>query len=1013
MKKLFILCTLCASVLTANATEGALPGKFTINAYGDQVQFAKGNLQATTTDLGANWTWAFAANAWDYVGVAAANNAITGNGTVSANGTVDIFCWSTAASYYGIHNSTNSNTFLGAFVDWGNTMGEGWRTLTEAEWDYLSRTRENANYLRGSATVNGVHGYIFLPDDWVTPSGLSFASYGDQWLFWDTNTYTATQWAQMEAAGAVFLPAAGERDNGEFVSVSESGYYWTATSYNDDYGAASGYVIAEHGANVTTGWYADGRSVRLVYQQVEKYNLRICGKRITDLNRRDIAAEVNGVTGTVSYDPDSKTLTLTNATLTTPDVTQAIWNDGIDGLKIVVNGTCDLNTPYCIALRLDANTTIVGTNPATDTLKVRNAGPLDQQIGSTPAGTCYIALATFDNAALTVNNCTVETEGAGGILLQDSSQMTINHARVTARSIGTPSGSAQRKVMRSFKGTLEPILIDCEPIAPEGVYFDATLGGYTADGSELTRARVVIEPTEPEPEQKWENGVLPGKFSVSANKRVNFSQGNLQYKASTDTWRFAENQYNFVGNATLGNVYENSVKCDNSLVADDYTGWIDLFGWGTGAAPTKRSHDKDDYRFFTDWGTNAIANGGNAANQWRTLTKDEWVFLTEGRTNADQLYGIAVVNGINGCILLPDGCVLPDGVEFTPGGTTYDLNSYDLEKWQSLEAAGAVFLPAAGYCPGANSPSVNGNAGYYWLATLDTDNDLAFRYAISSSSVSCGGSGMQTSMSVRLVQDVAEELPTYYVAGNGSTANPWCDGLYWSPNGSAMTNGTITYHDVPAGTYEFKITDGQWGTGHEWAYGAVDATCCSANVQNGGSDSNGNIKLITSITQDITITFDGTNICVTGTFDDPNSVEITSYTIVGDNRVFESWWDVADTKNDMTETTTGVWTLTKYGVTLVANVNYEYKMVGNHSYSVFQLPAGNNNNILTVTESSNYDIVFTYDRSANTLTHVATMLTGVENTRADEIQSQKIIRDGQLLILRNGRTYNAQGAEVK
>ena len=993
MKKLFILCTLCASVLTANATEGALPGKFTINAYGDQVQFAKGNLQATTTDLGANWTWAFAANAWDYVGVAAANNAITGNGTVSANGTVDIFCWSTAASYYGIHNSTNSNTFLGAFVDWGNTMGEGWRTLTEAEWDYLSRTRENANYLRGSATVNGVHGYIFLPDDWVTPSGLSFASYGDQWLFWDTNTYTATQWAQMEAAGAVFLPAAGERDNGEFVSVSESGYYWTATSYNDDYGAASGYVIAEHGANVTTGWYADGRSVRLVYQQVEKYNLRICGKRITDLNRRDIAAEVNGVTGTVSYDPDSKTLTLTNATLTTPDVTQAIWNDGIDGLKIVVNGTCDLNTPYCIALRLDANTTIVGTNPATDTLKVRNAGPLDQQIGSTPAGTCYIALATFSNAALTVNNCTVETEGAGGILLQDSSQMTINHARVTARSIGTPSGSAQRKVMRSFKGTLEPILIDCEPIAPEGVYFDATLGGYTADGSELTRARVVIEPTEP---KEWTNGVLPGKFSVSANKRVNFSQGNLQYKASTDTWRFAENQ-------------KDHCYLENANISSTYDGWIDLFGWGTGNNPTLATNVAEDYATFVDWGTNPISNGGNVANAWRTLSADEWEYMLKYRPNADSLRSLASVAGTGGCIFLSDDFELPSGLHFCAKinrDSAYDTNKYTSDEWERMEEAGALFLPFT---------SMRDTTSVEWGSCYWANNDAKGLY-FDGVRIWMSGSMMQYAYQgygVRLVQDVAEELPTYYVAGNGGSGNPWCDGLYWSPNGSAMTNGTITYHDVPAGTYEFKITDGQWGTGHEWAYGAVDATCCSANVQNGGSDSNGNIKLITSITQDITITFDGTNICVTGTFDDPNSVEITSYTIVGDNRVFESWWDVADTHNDMTETTTGIWTLTKYGVTLVANVNYEYKMVGNHSYSVFQLPAGNNNNILTVTESSNYDIVFTYDRSANTLTHVATMLTGVENTRADEIQSQKIIRDGQLLILRNGRTYNAQGAEVK
>ena len=38
---------------------------------------------------------------------------------------------------------------------------------------------------------------------------------------------------------------------------------------------------------------------------------------------------------------------------------------------------------------------------------------------------------------------------------------------------------------------------------------------------------------------------------------------------------------------------------------------------------------------------------------------------------------------------------------------------------------------------------------------------------------------------------------------------------------------------------------------------------------------------------------------------------------------------------------------------------------------------------------------------------------GVENVQNDKAQSTKIIRDGQILILRNGKTYNAVGAEIK
>ena len=43
-------------------------------------------------------------------------------------------------------------------------------------------------------------------------------------------------------------------------------------------------------------------------------------------------------------------------------------------------------------------------------------------------------------------------------------------------------------------------------------------------------------------------GMLNGMFSVSNNTKVYFSQGNLQYQASTDTWRFATNQWDYVVN---------------------------------------------------------------------------------------------------------------------------------------------------------------------------------------------------------------------------------------------------------------------------------------------------------------------------------------------------------------------------------------------------------------------------------------------------------------------------------
>ena len=228
---------------------------------------------------------------------------------------------------------------------------------------------------------------------------------------------------------------------------------------------------------------------------LKTYNLKICGVMLNERNYTHIADSVPGVTGTVTFNPSTHTLSLTDAVLTTPDVTQAIWNTGISDLTIEVHGTCDLNTPYCIALRLDGNTTIVGTDPTQDSLKVRNAGPLDHQVGTGSAGNpgmCYTALTTFNSASLTINDCSVEAEGAGGVLLQGSSRLTLNRSRFTARSIGTPTNNNQRTVMRSFKAQVEPILNQCCLKEPEGVTFSSTLGGYTTDGSELTREKVIF-----------------------------------------------------------------------------------------------------------------------------------------------------------------------------------------------------------------------------------------------------------------------------------------------------------------------------------------------------------------------------------------------------------------------------------------------------------------------------------------------------------------------------------------
>lgn len=222
--------------------------------------------------------------------------------------------------------------------------------------------------------------------------------------------------------------------------------------------------------------------------------------------------------------------------------------------------------------------------------------------------------------------------------------------------------------------------------------------------------------------------VLKGLFSVSASKQVRFSPGNLQYQASTNTWRFAETQW-----ATLGD--------SNVSASQDNPGWIDLFGWGTSGwgsgaishAPWSTNTLYSNYYpggeaangltgaySEADWAWhNAILNGGNAPHLWRTLSIDEWKYLLFTRPNGAAKHGTGNINGIAGLIILPDNWVVPTGCSFTAGYATSNVwtrNNYTLTQWAEMEAAGAVFLPAGGFRWGSLVSNA-GTIGNYWSTT--------------------------------------------------------------------------------------------------------------------------------------------------------------------------------------------------------------------------------------------------------------------------------------------------------
>ena len=239
------------------------------------------------------------------------------------------------------------------------------------------------------------------------------------------------------------------------------------------------------------------------------------------------------------------------------------------------------------------------------------------------------------------------------------------------------------------------------------------------------------------------NNASNALFSVASAgselKKVRFAKGNLQYQASTSTWRFADNQYDVIG-------------VDNQNISAEYYGWIDLFGWGTSGwnsgAEAYQPYDTTcsttaywlggqayyditgDYA-NADWGVyNAISNGGNQAGIWRTLTYDELNYILFGRQSstvngcANAHFVIARVDEHNGVILFPDQYVHPKCValpeEINNANLAYSTNAYSISDWELMEEAGCVFLPATGMRKGVSY--TNSNMLYYWTSTRYCDN---------------------------------------------------------------------------------------------------------------------------------------------------------------------------------------------------------------------------------------------------------------------------------------------------
>ena len=235
---------------------------------------------------------------------------------------------------------------------------------------------------------------------------------------------------------------------------------------------------------------------------VPSYGIKIAGVDVTSLNSKDLSV-IDGVDGKMSYNPETKTLTMKDVTINITGENVGIWNKEVKGLKI----------------------NLVGNN----TITANQAGITIGQ-PSTISGSGTLRLKSSDNcgiylpSSLAVEGIKLYAEGkwgiAGQVFQKSGNVLTICNAyvEVTGRN-----GSV---------GDLENLILDgCSITQPNGAEFDAQYHSVLLNG-ELVTDKVVIEPN-------WYGFKIAGVKVTSLNCKdlsgIDGVDGKISYDAETNT----------------------------------------------------------------------------------------------------------------------------------------------------------------------------------------------------------------------------------------------------------------------------------------------------------------------------------------------------------------------------------------------------------------------------------------------------------------------------------------------
>ena len=793
--------------------DGSLPGEFSVSPT-KKVRFSPGNLYFNGS------TFEFEANQYDYrtyyyngQAIGSNNAVINGQLTSTAYSDWGLFSWSTENDNWGLIDPTiDGSLTAGNFVDWGAGLEfqNTWRTLSNSEYEYLLSHNKN-----GLATINtgntSVSGTVIVPEGWTTPSGCSLVEGSGNGF--NTNQYSLSDWQKMHINGAVFFPAVGYYYDVLHYN-NERGLYWSSTPTT---AAGACYMNVDYYGTIAASHERFYRcSVRLV-TDVDKpdpskvefidlglpsgtlwANMNIGATKPEESGEWFMWGEVKGHEADVTLPKDTygNILDAFTSDFASFDHSDARYK----GSWSASNGFDFSNVPYHTGTnKLNGWSKYIPSGKST---YWTGGGSPDNKLVLDPEDdAAYVnwggssrmpTKAELDELFAYTNNKWIsnyEGTGVNGYLFTNKTDEKMS---IFLPAVGLGGNLTLYNVNKECYYWSSSL--DTEnPYA--ACFRDFRVDTDDATDSPLGRmhGRFVRAVKSPAPK----SDVLPSEFSVSATKKVKFSKGNLYYNGSK--LLFEANQYEFHGYDSGNNTWGH-------------------FGWSTNTTNygMNTSMTPADYSgAFVDWGE-AIGDGCT----WYTLTTTEWQYLFNSTGYQSDIrqgkykYGVTVCGKANCVVLLPDNWVWDGKSVGNDWQTAYDETT--TVKWSTMEAAGAVCLPAAGYRGGTDIKLPE--SGFYWSSSAYDENQ-ACRVAFSSTTVNpVENVNRDGGYSVRLVtadesrtplMSVTGEVCTNYNVTNGpkeykvKSGSPWKlqytldDGADWVDAKAGQTiDGWISFDKV-------------------------------------------------------------------------------------------------------------------------------------------------------------------------------------------------------------------------